>query len=70
MKKYAGKRQVIAATQSIEFLNEFRPEDVIVAENRNGQTSFKRLDAKELQVWLEDYTLGEIWQKNIIGGRP
>lgn len=70
MKKYAGKRQVIAATQSTEFINAFAPEDIIMAENENGSSSFKRLNTKELQVWLEDYTLGEIWQKNIIGGRP
>lgn len=70
MKKYAGERQVIAATQSVEFINAFEPKDIIVAENMNGQSSFKRLDTKELQIWLEDYTLGEIWQKNIIGGRP
>lgn len=70
IKKYAGKRQVITATQSTEFINQFRPEDIIVTENMNGQTSFKRLDTKELQEWMEDYTLGEIWQKNLIGGRP
>lgn len=70
IKKYAGKRQVIAAMQSTEFINEFRPENIIVTENMNGQTSFKRLDTEELQEWLEDYTLGEIWQKNLIGGRP
>ena len=61
---------MIAATQSTEFINAFAPEDVIVTENMNGQTSFKRLSTEELQVWLEDYTLGEIWQKNIVGGRP
>ncbi len=70
MKKYAGKRQVIAATQSVEFLNEFEPENIIVVENKKGRSSFKRLDTKELQIWLEDYKMGEIWKKNIIGGRP
>lgn len=61
MKKYAGERQIIAATQSAEFINVFKPKDIIVTESKNGQSSFERLDPEKLQVWLEDYTLGEIW---------
>ena len=38
---------------------------------RDGESSrFDRPDAKDLEAWLEDYSLGEIWEKNIIGGGP
>lgn len=70
MKKYAGERQIIAATQSAEFISAFKPKDIIVVESNAGQSAFERLDSEKLRDWLEDYTLGEIWQKNIIGGRP
>ena len=70
MKKYALDRQVLAATQSVDILDEFKAEDVIVVDNIEGETTFRRLDNEKLHGWLEEYTLGELWKKNIIGGRP
>jgi predicted ATPase len=63
-------RQVIISTQSAQLLNEFVPEDVIVVERTNGESTFKRLECSHLSEWLEEYTLGELWQKNVLGGRP
>jgi predicted ATPase len=62
--------QVIVSTQSAPLLNEFEPEDVIVVERLNGESTFRRLNSTHLSEWLEEYTLGELWQKNVIGGRP
>lgn len=70
IKKYAGKKQVIAATQSVEFINAFGVENVIVVNNKNETSVFYRLLPEELEEWLEEYTIGELWQKNITGGRP
>jgi predicted ATPase len=67
--KYVSK-QVIISTQSAPLLNEFAPEDVIVVERTNGESTFRRLDSSHLSEWLEEYTLGELWQKNVLGGRP
>lgn len=63
--------QVIISTQSSIFLDNFDPEDVIVV-NRvgRGESEFKRLDPSELEAWLEEYSLGQIWEKNVIGGGP
>ena len=63
-------KQVIVSTQSAPLLNEFAPEDVIVVERTHGQSTFRRLDSANLSEWLQDYTLGELWQKNVLGGRP
>ncbi len=62
--------QIIIATQSTSFVSQFNPEHIVVVEHEDNQSTFKRLDAASLDVWLEDYTLGEIWEKNLIGGRP
>lgn len=62
--------QVIVCTQSPTFLDEFLPEEVIVTETRDRQTQFRRLDTSSLQDWLEDYSLGQLWQKNVTGGGP
>jgi predicted ATPase len=64
------RNQVIVSTQSALLLNEFVPEDIIVVERRDGQSVFRRLESAQLSDWLSDYTLGELWQKNLIGGRP
>lgn len=70
IRKASLKTQVIIATQSVNILDCFSPEDIITVDRQNSQTVFQRLDEKELKEWLEDYTLGEIWEKNVIGGQP
>ena len=62
--------QAILATQSPILLNHFQPEDVLVADRVDGQTQFKRLNAERLKDGLEDYNLGQLWEKNEFGGRP
>ncbi len=62
--------QILAATQSPILLDHFEPEDVLVADRVERQTRIERLDAGKLGEWLEDYSLGELWEKNHFGGRP
>lgn len=70
VKQISQKKQVIISTQSVELLNEFNAEDVIVVDRDKESSTFKRLDEESLKDWLEnDYTLGELWNKNILGGR-
>jgi predicted ATPase len=66
----ATRGQVIVSTQSSLLLDEMTPEQVIVANHRDGETQLERLDAGQLAGWLEDYTLGELWEKDQIGGNP
>lgn len=63
-------RQVIVSTQSAALLNEFAPEDIIVVERNQGQSTFRRLESAQLSEWLGEYSLGDLWQKNVLGGRP
>jgi predicted ATPase len=63
-------RQIIVSTQSAALLNEFTPEDVVVVERAQGQSTFRRLQSEDLSEWLKEYSLGELWQKNVLGGRP
>ena len=70
VKKVSVETQVVLATQSPLLLDHFQPEDVLVAEREGGQTRFTRLDGAELETWLEDYSLGQLWEKNQFGGRP
>jgi len=63
--------QVFVSTQSVTLLNRMAPEDVLVAERvEDGGSIYRRLDAQGLAGWLEDYGMGELWEKNVLGGRP
>lgn len=62
--------QVIVSTQSPALVSEFAPEDVVVAQRVDGASTFTRLDGERLAGWLEDYSLGELWEKNVIEGGP
>ena len=63
--------QVIIATQSADLVNHFSPENIITVDQSEGESHFKRLNADELSQWLDDYGIGELWQRNIIrGGQP
>jgi predicted ATPase len=63
-------KQVIVSTQSVQLVNEFAPEDVVVVERAQGESIFRRLEPASLSGWLEDYSLGELWQKNVFGAGP
>lgn len=68
-KQVSERTQVIISTQSVEMLDQFNAEDVITVENSTEGSVFRRLNEKDLESWLEDYSLGELWNKNILGGR-
>lgn len=70
LRSASQRRQVLVATQSPQLLDEFTPDDVLVAELRDGASGFQRLDADRLAQWLTDFSLGELWEKNELGGRP
>ncbi|MEQ1559774.1 MAG: AAA family ATPase [Methyloglobulus sp.] len=70
IKSVSKTNQVICSTQSVAFANHFEPENFIVVDQKNGVSTFKRPDRTELEHWLEDYGMGDIWTKNLIGGRP
>lgn len=70
IKSVSNKHQLILATQSVDFLNHFNPEDIIVANGTKEGSQFKRLNKQELSGWLEDDTLGGLWRRNFFGGNP
>ena len=62
--------QFLITTQSVNLINYFEPEDIVVVDRKENQSVFNRLSSDKLEDWLEEYSIGEIWEKNIIGGRP
>lgn len=69
-KQVAEDRQLIVSTQSVELVNELSPQDVVVVDQEDGASTFRRYTEEELSGWLQEYSMGEIWKRNILGGRP
>ncbi|WP_045969602.1 AAA family ATPase [Xenorhabdus doucetiae] len=70
IKNASNKHQLIISTQSVELVNQFDADDLIVVDKQQGTSTFNRLNNETLSEWLEDYSLGELWKKNLLGGRP
>lgn len=68
--KAAHHTQILISTQSSSFLSNFDHEDVIVVSRSGAESQFTRPDPTKLDMWLEEYSLGEVWEKNVIGGGP
>ncbi len=62
--------QIVIATQSTRLLDCFDPQNVVVVERDGRASTFNRLDPDALEAWLEEYSISELWEKNVIGGRP
>jgi len=70
MKSASHKTQVIASTQSVTLANEFSWQDIVVVQQEANASEFHRLEEDKIKPWLESYEMGDIWQKNLIGGNP
>jgi predicted ATPase len=70
LKNASSKTQIIVSTQSITLVDQFSADDVIVVERADNQTVFKRQSEEALAMWRKEYSLGQLWSKNVLGGTP
>lgn len=66
----AKRTQLIIATQSPAFIDNFSIENIIVVNRKKGASTFERLEEKDFDIWLENYSVGELWSKNVVAGGP
>ncbi len=64
--------QIILATQSTRFVDEFEAKDLVIVERdaKANCSRYRKLDEGKLSAWLEEYSMSELWEKNVLGGRP
>lgn len=70
MQSASEKTQLIVSTQSPALIDHFAPDDVVVVNRKKGASTFSRLNPEDLKDWLEDYSLGDLWRRNIVTGGP
>lgn len=63
------RTQLIVTTHSPQLIKRLKPEDVVIVEKKDGATELRRLPPEELESWLKDFTLDELWLTGVIGGR-
>ena len=64
------RMQLIISTQSPALVDCFQVEDIVVVNRKEGASEFNRLNKAELENWLKEYSLGDLWRKNIISASP
>ncbi|PWK22648.1 putative ATPase [Arcicella aurantiaca] len=70
IKKASAQSQIIISTQSINLVDNFSPEDIITVDREDNQSVFVRQNSESLKDWLREYSIGDLWNKNVIGGMP
>lgn len=70
LRSASASAQILVATQAPALLDEVTAEDVVVCDYVDGATALRRLSAADLDAWLDEYTLSDLWHMNVIGGRP
>lgn len=70
LKQASTRTQLLVSTQSVTLVNHLEPESVWVADRHEGATEFRHLAKQDLTQWASAYALGELWEKNVLGGRP
>jgi predicted ATPase len=70
MRSASKDTQIIASTQSVTLANQFDWQDMVVVDQVDNASQFRRLQENEVAHWLEQYKLGEVWEMNALGGTP
>jgi hypothetical protein len=68
--KGALDRLTVKGFKSIKYLNEFKLDDLNIIIGVNEASTFEKLKEEDFSQWLEDYSVGELWSKNVITGDP
>lgn len=70
LKAAGGRTQLLVATQSPALVDQFSPDNVLVVQRVGYASTIERKSRTELAGWLEEYSLGDLWRKNLLGGTP
>jgi predicted ATPase len=70
MRSVSARTQIIASTQSVTLANQFGWDDLLVVDRVDNASQFRRLEEHEVKSWLQEYGIGDLWAKNLIGGTP
>ncbi len=66
----SSRTQVIVASHSPQLVSKLDPNEIVVVEKEQGETCVQRLSEEELEKWMQQYQIGDLWLAGHFGGRP
>jgi predicted ATPase len=70
MREASRHTQLVVATHSDRLIRFLEPSEVLALDSEEGLTQLTWADSLDLEVWLQEYTLDELWRMGQLGGRP
>lgn len=70
MRSASESTQIIASTQSVTLANQFDWQDMVIVDQVDNASQFRRLRETEMAHWLGEYKVGDVWEMNALGGTP
>lgn len=70
MREASKYTQLIVATHSDRLIRFLEPHEVLICDLEEGEAKMTWADTLDLDKWLEDYSLDQIWAMNVMGGQP
>jgi predicted ATPase len=70
LREASARTQIIVATHSDALIRFMEPSEVVVMDSaEDGTTTIQRADQLNLDEWLKEYSLAELWRTGRIGAR-
>src|SRR5277367_6341858 len=71
LREASRRTQLVVATHSDRLIRFLKPEEVVVVDSDEyGMSKLTWADSLDLNEWLKDYSLDELWSNGRIGARP
>lgn len=70
LRSAATQTQIIAATQSVTLVNQLDLTELWAVDREDQQSTFRPLRSADMSSWLDEYSVGDLWEKNLLGARP
>jgi predicted ATPase len=70
MREASNRTQLVVATHSDRLIRFLQPKEIVVMDaDEDGMTALKWADELDLDEWLKDYSLDELWSNGRLGAR-
>ena len=71
LREASNRTQLIVATHSDRLIRFLRPNEIVLIDSTDdGMSTMKWADELDLEKWMKDYSLDELWSNGRLGARP
>ena len=71
LREASNRTQLVVATHSDRLIRFLQPKEIVVIDaDERGMSTLKWADELDLDEWLKDFSLDELWSNGTLGARP